>query len=65
MTCGSCAAELDHCHGTLVRHVLAPDECTDPACYDLDADRHPLVAGCTDLDGCACVASESALAAAS
>lgn len=53
--CADCAAEFDHCHGTLFVHIDGTSECTSHGCSDLDLARHPLTAACADLDGCACV----------
>jgi hypothetical protein len=50
-----CAAELDHCHGTLVTHHDGFAECTEDACVAFDPARHTLSIGCQDIDGgCGC-----------
>ena len=49
----ACACDLDHCHGTLVVHVDAGVECTDPWCEDNDQARHGLVVDCVStVFGC-------------
>lgn len=58
MTCSACAAHLDHCHGTLVRHVASGVDCTDAACEDTDQARHDLVVDCDLVLGdCPCAGS--------
>lgn len=53
--CAECAAELDHCHGTLVTHHDGFAECTEDTCAEFDPARHALRIECHDLDGgCAC-----------
>ena len=53
--CPGCAAELDHCHGTLVTHDGYLVECSEPGCRDIDLARHELVLHCWDVDGtCVC-----------
>ncbi|TNC22398.1 hypothetical protein [Amycolatopsis alkalitolerans] len=55
MECPSCVSELDHCHGTLVRHEDELVECTEPGCRDLDLVRHTLSVSCAEIDGgCHC-----------
>ncbi|MBB3662367.1 MULTISPECIES: hypothetical protein [Prauserella salsuginis group] len=57
MTCSSCEAGIDHCHGTLVEHVSGFVECTDMACLSFGADRHSLVIDCEAVEGgCGCAA---------
>jgi len=57
MECPSCARDLDHCHGTLVLHVDALVECTEPDCTDTDLVRHSLTVRCDEVDGeCVCTA---------
>lgn len=57
MECPSCVSELDHCHGTLVRHEDDVVECTDDGCRDLDPARHALTIGCDEVHGgCPCTA---------
>lgn len=53
-TCPDCERWAEHCHGTLVRHVGGPPECTDAACGLPDTDRHDLVVVCAELAGCGC-----------
>ncbi|MBE1494210.1 hypothetical protein H4696_001310 [Amycolatopsis lexingtonensis] len=58
MECASCAARIDHCHGTLVVHPEGGfAECTDPACVDADRVRHALIVDCPALGGCGCAAA--------
>lgn len=53
--CRWCAAELDHCHGTLVVHENGPVECELTACTTLDPARHVVVLDCVEVDGtCIC-----------
>ncbi|MQA63805.1 MAG: hypothetical protein GEU86_20585 [Actinophytocola sp.] len=53
--CISCAAELDHCHGTLIEHHDGALSCTDSGCADGDPMRHELTATCESLArGCDC-----------
>lgn len=53
--CPSCAAALDHCHGTLVLHAGRIAECTDAGCFDFDHARHTFIVECGDLaGGCRC-----------
>jgi len=65
-TCSDCSTELDHCHGSLVVHLDATVECTEPGCVDLHLVRHTLaVVRCEDVDGacpCMVVAHELLLA---
>ncbi|WP_132878014.1 hypothetical protein [Tamaricihabitans halophyticus] len=56
--CRDCAADLDHCHGTLLTHQDGPVQCTDAACRDDDPARHRLQAGCAELAYCECVAPQ-------
>lgn len=68
MSCISCEIRLDHCHGTLLRHVdgsAGYAECTEPRCADLDLSRHVLVVDCVEVDGgCACAVYAGELLAA-
>lgn len=52
--CPACADELDHCHGTLIRHADGTAECTNAACATLDAARHLLLLECAELADCGC-----------
>lgn len=55
MTCVSCRAELDHCHGTVVRHADGGLECTAVDCASVDIGRHALLLDCVHVDGgCDC-----------
>lgn len=55
MTCSSCAAGIDHCHGTLVDHESGFVECTDMACLSFGVERHSLVIDCGTVEGgCGC-----------
>jgi hypothetical protein len=65
--CPDCTAELDHCHGSLVVHLDAAVECTEPGCVDLDRVRHALaVLACEEVDGaCTCVVELAELLVAS
>ncbi|MFZ2172546.1 MAG: hypothetical protein WAW17_00660 [Rhodococcus sp. (in: high G+C Gram-positive bacteria)] len=59
--CGRCEADIDHCHGTLIVHVLRPSECTDDTCIELAEVRHGLIIGCEDIvGGCGCSAEFAA-----
>lgn len=56
MDCVKCAADLDHCHSTLVIHLDGRVECTDGDCGDDDQARHLLVIDCdVVLGACDCV----------
>lgn len=53
--CRWCAAELDHCHGTLVVHENGLAECELTGCTALDPARHVVVLDCVEVDGtCIC-----------
>lgn len=55
MSCVNCREGLDHCHGTVIRHVDDTVECTDTGCTDVDVVRHTLVVDCDTVDGgCVC-----------
>lgn len=57
LDCASCAAALDHCHGTLLTHADGFVECTEDGCFDLDRVRHTLIIECHEvLGGCECLA---------
>ncbi|WP_182345626.1 hypothetical protein [Tomitella gaofuii] len=47
--CPLCAADLDHCHGTLIVHHDLVMECTDAGCTALDRVRHALVVECGEI----------------
>lgn len=54
--CSDCAAELDHCHGTLIEHHDDGFECSEADCVDIDLVRHELRVDCGSIVGsCACV----------
>ena len=53
--CADCAADFDHCHGTLVTHGDGTVECTDQACVLLDPLRHPLIIDCAIVLGGCCL----------
>ncbi|WP_433197735.1 hypothetical protein ACQP1G_01860 [Nocardia sp. CA-107356] len=56
-TCPSCESAIDHCHGTLIVHLVRITECTDEDCDDLDHARHAFIVDCADVaGGCACTA---------
>lgn len=55
--CAECAAELDHCHGTLIHHPDGAVDCTEQECSALDPARHGLVTDCASIaGGCDCIA---------
>lgn len=55
-TCPDCAADTDHCHGTLIIHRDGLVECTEPGCTPADPVRHALLLDCVDVEGgCVCV----------
>ena len=58
--CPGCREEVDHCHGTLVRHADGWVECTDGSCPTLAVERHELVLACGPGEGCACGSAVSA-----
>ncbi|WP_099025888.1 hypothetical protein [Mycolicibacterium palauense] len=51
--CRLCAAGLQHCHGTLIRHSLGHAECTEDGCTTPEAVVHTFVIDC-DAVGCDC-----------
>ena len=51
--CAGCAAELAHCHGTLIWHGHVRPECTDPACQEPELFEHAFVVDCQAV-GCDC-----------
>ncbi|SDW54907.1 hypothetical protein SAMN05421504_101873 [Amycolatopsis xylanica] len=64
MMCALCAAELDHCHGTLIVHPNGDVECMEPDCTDLDAVRHEFTIDCLTVEGgcpCAVIPAEALL----
>ncbi|MEO6793296.1 MAG: hypothetical protein ABI253_01750 [Mycobacterium sp.] len=52
-TCRACRAGLEHCHGTLIRHVLHTAECTEDGCTRAEAIPHLFVIDC-EAAGCRC-----------
>jgi hypothetical protein len=61
MSCPRCVAGLDHCHGVLLVHVVAPAECTEPRCVDQDPARHVERVDCAVLADCGCDLAEAPL----
>lgn len=55
--CVDCAAEVDHCHGTLVRHRDYLLECAQSGCTVFDPARHHVTVDCEFVDG-TCMCSE-------
>ncbi len=51
--CRECAADLAHCHGTLIRHAGGRPECTDDSCSAPELTVHTYVVDC-DVIGCEC-----------
>ncbi|MDC8975290.1 hypothetical protein OSH39_06110 [Mycobacterium ulcerans] len=55
--CRDCRAGLEHCHGTLIRHVEGPlsgrSECTESDCDDAELIPHTFVVDCAAI-GCTC-----------
>lgn len=51
--CRECAADLAHCHGTLIRHPGHRAECTEDGCAAPELFLHSLVVDC-DAVGCDC-----------
>jgi hypothetical protein len=58
--CAPCAAELWHCHGTLVLHADGTAECDDAHHCHAREDVHDWWLPCTDL-GCGCTGDERPL----
>lgn len=44
--CPDCETLLEHCHGTLILHVLGFVECSDPDCRQPRIERHAAVLEC-------------------
>jgi hypothetical protein len=65
--CVDCAADFDHCHGTLVAHGDGTLDCTDDGCSLADPIRHSLIIECATVIGgcCADDAERGGLARAS
>jgi hypothetical protein len=55
--CRECRANLDHCHGTIIRHSQGRFwgrlECTEPDCVSPELFVHTFVVDC-DAVGCEC-----------
>jgi hypothetical protein len=54
--CPRCRADVAHCHGTLIEHLLGHPECTDDGCADFAPALHALAVGCDEL-ACRCGAA--------
>ncbi|WP_246540916.1 hypothetical protein [Mycobacterium spongiae] len=56
-SCRYCQAGLDHCHGTIIRHVEGPAqgrmECTERDCVSPELLAHTFAVDCDAL-GCGC-----------
>lgn len=50
--CRACRAGLDHCHGTLIHHVLHAPECTEDGC-PAEVLPHSFAVDCESV-GCRC-----------
>ena len=57
--CRWCRAELEHCHGTLIHHLLHATECTEDDCSDTGVALHAFAVECTAV-GCRCAGPSSA-----
>lgn len=63
--CADCAAEVDHCHGTLIVHPGGSADCTTPGCSDLEDVRHHLRIDCRSIaGGCRCADARRLVVAA-
>lgn len=51
--CRECEAELEHCHGTVIRHTLRYAECTEGDCAGPELTVHTFVVDC-EVIGCEC-----------
>ncbi len=51
--CRTCAAGLEHCHGTVIHHLLHRAECTDDGCAGPGLILHEFAVDC-DAIGCRC-----------
>jgi hypothetical protein len=56
MGCRDCRAGLDHCHGTIIHHVLGRSECTEADCVAPELFTHTFIIDC-DAIGCGCAES--------
>ncbi|MDI3313178.1 MAG: hypothetical protein QJR12_02485 [Mycobacterium sp.] len=52
-SCRDCRAGVDHCHGTLIRHLLRGPECTDDGCANPRLTPHTFSIDCEAV-GCGC-----------
>ena len=50
---------MDHCHGTIIRHILRRSECTEDDCPSPELMQHAFVIDC-DAVGCSCSWAEPA-----
>ena len=50
--CRGCRAGLDHCHGTVIHHILQWAECTEDGCVTPEV-VHAFIIDCEAI-GCAC-----------
>lgn len=50
--CRYCAGDVAHCHGTVIVHVTARPECTEPDCETPEV-AHAFTVDCIAV-GCAC-----------
>jgi hypothetical protein len=55
--CHDCAAEVDHCHGTLVLHADGSAACDEAAHCEAREDLHEWWIPCTELR-CGCTGDE-------
>jgi hypothetical protein len=56
--CRECTAGLEHCHGTVIRHVSYRSECTEDDCVTPEV-VHAFSIDC-DAIGCSCAVAVSA-----
>ncbi|MBS4728015.1 hypothetical protein MSM1_06505 [Mycobacterium sp. SM1] len=52
-SCRDCRAGVEHCHGTLIRHLLRDPECTEDGCAGPLPTPHTFIIDC-DAVGCGC-----------
>ncbi|HEU0190359.1 MAG TPA: hypothetical protein VFR17_03675 [Mycobacterium sp.] len=53
-SCRDCQAGLEHCHGTLIDHLLRQAECTEDGCDAARGVPHAFVVDCAGVRcGCA------------
>jgi hypothetical protein len=64
--CRDCRAGLEHCHGTIIRHIegrlLGRSECTEPGCFSPELLPHVFDVDCTAV-GCDCAVVETVVLA--